>query len=94
MEVVAEAKHRRKAIVWEVFGLLLVLGAGVVLFGFLIQAIGDRSAELEAEKERIAAATGPEYVPVDVQIVAAESVRDSIRLPGLVSANVAVRTPV
>ncbi len=39
LEVVAEAKHRRKAVVWEVCGLLLVLAVGAVALVAAIQTI-------------------------------------------------------
>lgn len=94
MQVVAEAKHKRKAIVWEIIGLLVVLAAGAAALTLVVSAIIAKSGELAAAKEKMAAEAKPEFAAVDVQTVKVETVRDSIRLPGLVFANLAVKTPV
>ena len=94
LEVVAEAKSRRKAIVWEVFGLLLVFALGVAAIGIVVDMIMTHSATLQAEKAALAAETKPELAPVDVQAVKFETIRDSIQLPGLVFADLEIRTPV
>ncbi len=94
LEVVAEARHRRKAVVWEVCGLLLVLAVGAAALAVVVRTIQANSAALKAEEERLAAEAKPEPAPVDVQVVTSGTVRDSIRLPGMVCPNVKVRTPV
>lgn len=94
LEVVAEAKHRRKAVVWEVFGLVVVLALGAGALAAVVGAIISHGRELEEAKERLAAEAKPELAPVDVQTVRYETVRDSIQLPGLVFANLDVKTPV
>lgn len=94
LEVVAEAKQKRKAIVWEVFGLLLVLAAGAAALALVVNMILAHGAELEAARDRLAAEAKPELTPVDVLTVRYETVRDSIQLPGLVYAHLEVKTPV
>lgn len=94
LEVVAEAKNRRKAIVWEVFGLVLVLALGAGALVMVVGMIVAHGQELQEAKERLAAEAKPERAPVDVQVVRYETVRDSIQLPGLVFANLDVKTPV
>ncbi len=93
LEVVAEAKHGRKAVVWEVCGLLLVLAVGSAALAVVVRTILANSAALRVEEERLAAAAKPEPEPVDVQVVTSGTVRDAITLPGVVFPNVNVKTP-
>lgn len=91
IEVVVAAALKRKAVLWEILGLLVAIGFGIVALSAVTNAIITHNTELLAAKAIFASAAKPELASVDIQVVKTESVRDSIQLPGQVYPNSPVK---
>lgn len=85
------AETARKALEWEVFGVLLVCAAAALLLLFLSCLVFWRVERKDEDKKKSAA--GEVAVSVVAHVIKPETVEDSIRLPGIVRAWTAVDVP-